>query len=489
MHKKICIVGGGLSGSVLAKYLLEKTKFEIHVIDVDNINKKYNSNFSLNDRFPFKNFSENLITFAYGFGGSSNYWHGVLTDLDKIDLFRIKNQCGSLDWIKKSIGVTGNNLLPELNNLFKINKNQLRTLPLPEYLNKYWDDKFFLVPKKPLRGRKVLEELLIKYKKRLTLSNDSVAIKLILSKDKNSKKIEKIQINSKGEFKYIEADFFICSLGALETPRLIMQSFPKEGFIQKFAGKGLMDHPSAIFAEIKYAKKIKSPISLPTLMNSSFIRKGYKPKKLINDRNPSLGLIPANKSIKESIINLSKNIFSSEEKSILTRFIEPSKNLAAPSIHYLQSKLGFGVNTKEYNIIYHHESLISDGGYIKLANTKDNYGRYNCVFEYPSLDFFYETIDHIGYELQKLSNNNIISNLIIKKHQDIHPIPGSHYSGTCRISSNSNNGVCDNNLKVHNFSNLFICDPSVIPVIGNANLGLSIVRMASFLSSKFEEIK
>ena len=111
-------------------------------------------------------FSENLITFAYGFGGSSNYWHGVLTDLDKIDLHRIKDQCGSLDWIKKSVEDTGNNLFPELKHLFKINKKNLRTLPLPEYLNKYWDEKFFLVPKKPFRGRKVLEELLMKYKKK-----------------------------------------------------------------------------------------------------------------------------------------------------------------------------------------------------------------------------------------------------------------------------------------------------------------------------------
>ena len=485
-YKKVCIIGGGLSGSVLAKYLLENTSFQIVVIDIDDIDKKYDLNIAPNNLYPFKNFEEDFITFAYGFGGSSNYWHGVLTDLDDLDLERIKKKCGSLDWITKEIGKTGLKLVPQLRFLNHIDKNKFRLLPLPEYLFENWEDKFFLVPKKPIRGRKVLKDLVKKYTNRIKLINNSIAIRLIFKEENNIKEINKIEINKNGEFKNIKADFFVCTLGALETPRLLLQSFPKEEFINKFAGKGLMDHPSAAFAEIKYKKKFRSNF-FHSLMRSSYLRKGYKPRELINNRNPSLGLIAENKSLKNTLKNLYKNIFSGEEKTINNRFINPTLNLAAPSIHYLQRKLGLGIITKNYNIIYHHECLISDGGSVSLKKSKDKYGRLNTRLIYPSLDSFYENIDRISFNIKNLNNQILISKILLKKHSTISPIPGSHYSGTCRISDDPQNGICDINLKVHNFSNLFICDPSVIPIIGNSNLGLSIIRMASFLSSRLKE--
>jgi len=63
----------------------------------------------------------------------------------------------------------------------------------------------------------------------------------------------------------------------------------------------------------------------------------------------------------------------------------------------------------------------------------------------------------------------------------------SHHSGTARLSSTQEHGVCDKNGQVHGISNVFVCDGSVIPGSGFVNTGLTIValalRMADFLSS------
>jgi choline dehydrogenase-like flavoprotein len=65
----------------------------------------------------------------------------------------------------------------------------------------------------------------------------------------------------------------------------------------------------------------------------------------------------------------------------------------------------------------------------------------------------------------------------------------AHHSGTARISQSPENGVCDMNLKVHAFSNVYICDGSAIPASGYSNTGLTIaalaVRLADHLKGRY----
>ena len=65
---------------------------------------------------------------------------------------------------------------------------------------------------------------------------------------------------------------------------------------------------------------------------------------------------------------------------------------------------------------------------------------------------------------------------------------GAHFSGTCRLGSEKSNSVVDKNLKYHSLENLFICDASVIPKIGNSNLSLTIacfaLRLSGYLDKK-----
>ena len=54
----------------------------------------------------------------------------------------------------------------------------------------------------------------------------------------------------------------------------------------------------------------------------------------------------------------------------------------------------------------------------------------------------------------------------------------SHISGTCRMSRSPDSGVVDENLKVHDTRNLYLCSNAVFPSVGAANPTVTIVALA-----------
>lgn len=59
---------------------------------------------------------------------------------------------------------------------------------------------------------------------------------------------------------------------------------------------------------------------------------------------------------------------------------------------------------------------------------------------------------------------------------------GAHHSGTARMSTSPESGVCDRDCRVHGLKNLYVCDGSVIPASGIANTGLTIGALAMRLA-------
>jgi hypothetical protein len=55
---------------------------------------------------------------------------------------------------------------------------------------------------------------------------------------------------------------------------------------------------------------------------------------------------------------------------------------------------------------------------------------------------------------------------------------GAHHSGTARLSTSADTGVCDGDGRVHGLANLYVCDGSLIPASGIANTGLTIAALA-----------
>ena len=476
--KTICIIGAGLSGGFLAHYLVESGKFKVLLVDVDSINDSYPSSNSSFNLTPFSEFS-NFNTYALGYGGTSNLWHGVMTDFDEIDLIRSKQLSGNIDFLLHDFGSVGNKLFPGLDvSLGKKSLSPLNTDFIPLDSDNYFIKSYY-VPRKPLRMRQMIKNLSRLYPSRLVLLSNSVAVNFNISVNiDNGYTVDSLNVSTNNSPAQIKADFFVACLGALETPRLIYQSFQTIGIANKWIGNSLLEHPYARIADIYFGKFTRLSLKSPSFFQDHITRYNLIFRGLTDSRNPSISFIPS------IDVSLSTFMKSFSKISSLTPLKQLNKLSPVGASTQLINKLNISY-TDKVGLYIHHEVLSSDGGSITFTENIDVHGRLIPSFNYPSL----VSLDKINPMLiEKLCCSTNLrgtnSSISILPSNEVSYMPGSHYAGTCKISINKSHGVCSSNLNVHDFSNLYICDASVFPVVGNSNLSLPLLRLASYLSSK-----
>ena len=91
----ICIVGSGTGGATLAKELSKIKNISLTIIDIDNLDNSFNQKLELKNIIKFNNNNSNIhhqLQRGYGFGGTSNLWHGIFTELDRSDLYKIDRE-------------------------------------------------------------------------------------------------------------------------------------------------------------------------------------------------------------------------------------------------------------------------------------------------------------------------------------------------------------------------------------------------------------
>jgi choline dehydrogenase-like flavoprotein len=101
------------------------------------------------------------------------------------------------------------------------------------------------------------------------------------------------------------------------------------------------------------------------------------------------------------------------------------------------------------------------------------------------------TKPRVNWRLRKIDFDNatlfdkLLSSFLIslgfKKHNsDNLKLLGSaaHHCGSARMGKSIKDSVCNKNLKIHQFNNLYICDSSVFTTSGSANNTLTCVALA-----------
>jgi hypothetical protein len=482
----ICIIGSGISASSLAIELLN-TDISFLMIEAGPL--KYSSSKMIKKESVGHDFGLKSTT-SIEVGGTSSLWHGVLAPLDKID-FKERSWISNSGW-----PITYEDLVPfykkagkilKLSNfdyftVKKLPKNLSNLLAYLKFDKNILENKIFQRPMPVIRFKEVLISKLKDSKVRHIYYN-ACALELVQD---NSIEIKKLICgNENGQIFEVSANKFVVCAGALETPRLLLNSSIKN----KNIGRYLMDHPMGSLRQIQFKKKHKAHIysyvkPSPELMIKSglrFTESAQKSNKLPNH-------------CFYTKVAYSKGIDSKTERVLLSLLTFRDGGLSFRDIWNVITniRLVLFIVIYKLNLKYKYADLFfvteqtpNPDSRVSLSDKKDKFGypiaKINWQLLEGDLLSMKKTLNIL--QSQAFSGNSIkfVSSTVDLDWNEIYT-SAAHHLGTARMSTSSDNGVVDENLKVFGMNNLFICDGSVFPTSGNANSSFTTSALACRLA-------
>ncbi len=487
-----------MAGGIIALELSKK-KFNIIIIDADRLQGNY-KNIGPYKKFNFFNLGEAINkSRSFGFGGTSNLWHGVVTELEKSDL----NKINKIANYKISKSLIKN--YPRAYSYFDISFNFIKNIKNKLIYNNLYKiilksniflEKFIFVQRAPLRIRGKILDLKKKYPE-VNLIENAVAISL-KEKKLNKGQIEFVEISTGNKIKKIYADIFIICCGSIETPRLILQSINSKGLDIKNnnIGKNLKDHPFAIIGELK--SKNRFHLKYFDVLLSLFYRKfkfrlafSLKNIDIDKDKNHSIVFKPKYSSSYIYFKKELKKLFFYKTSLLQKKYKHPKKNnflnIFSKLLYLFYEKLNLGPICKSSQVFCYLDQSSNNNSFIKLSKKIVGYRKLPFVkwhINKRDLDEF----KRVSLCLVDIFKNN--KQFVYKPNHYFYKniITGSHHAGTMRISKDSTNGVVNHNLLIHGLKNAYILDNSIFPFYGNSNPSFTLctfaLRLSNYLNMK-----
>jgi choline dehydrogenase-like flavoprotein len=140
--------------------------------------------------------------------------------------------------------------------------------------------------------------------------------------------------------------------------------------------------------------------------------------------------------------------------------------------------------TNRYDLSYHAEQSPNRDSRVVLADAVDRFGmprlRVDLRYRFQDIDSVVRAHDVLAREMQ--DRQGVAS--IRYKRSDVYghileqASDGYHQIGTTRMAANERDGVVNEDCRVHDTQNLYVCSSSVFPTSGHANPTLTIVALA-----------
>jgi choline dehydrogenase-like flavoprotein len=474
-----CIIGSGPAGLSLASKLID-ANINFVLLESGDIspNNKYQE---LNVGYSKGKRALNLVNSRLRcFGGAGKIWAGVCRPIDPSEFKNEDNRYGGWPIFYS-----------DLEKYYK-EASKILDLEYENFFNDDWKNQAYLASKFPsfakndsiLSGvnyqRSPLEsrDLTNSYKnkiinsKNFELITNATVIDLIQNKNHS---IEQVVIKSySGKESYIKAKTVILCAGAIENPRILLNSSLNDNFkVNKFLGTCFMSHPA-------FSNSGSIVLNKNTSKNNSkdqTLKKDFGFEMNLKERQVN-GVLRHNIHIRPSPPgnDKDKNI-----ASIIGNNISELKHLA----DRVKRKL-FGINifAKEWTIDVAIEQEPRLENYISLANTFDLHGKKQVEVFWDSISekemkTVLEAVKAVGREsaLKKVgvvkASDDLISKEIFNQDDAI-----NHHIGTTRMATSRSNGVVDSNLKCFDFDNLYIAGSSVFPTSSIVNPTFTIVALS-----------
>jgi choline dehydrogenase-like flavoprotein len=257
----------------------------------------------------------------------------------------------------------------------------------------------------------------------------------------------------------IEADVVIVCAGAIESPRLLLNSFGEDRSKIEQVGEFLQDSPRVV-------------------VGSSLFRLWFKPAN--EDRGYGDHLL------------LGGRIKDSQGKGFpfvaqfWSDFMKVPFYLAEiPRLpRFLVETIARQVYKSAATVVLYSPAVPQRKNKVVLADGVDRFGQRQARIDYEPSAIEVDhrrQLDALGRRMLRKASGYIADNAASP--------PGSsiHYVGTCRMAADMKGGVVDKDLKYFKSKNLYVCDGSVIPVLSEKHPTLTIMALAHRLAERLIE--
>jgi len=458
---KVVIIGAGLGGCVLADELPKN--WDVVMIEFPSSSSGFGKIDDVGT--PSVTTPHN----SYGLGGTTRVWHNGLIEINKsvfdekwpfpkkiLDPFYTRAFEKLADVPKESFFKVTNILRGHLKKLGLISIVESNPIYYPNKRYNLWE-KFNLSKKVKLIRGEVVDFNVTK----------NLQANYVVVED--------------GKVKFdVEFDILVIAAGGLGTPVLLQHIARKYNSTSLLnAGKYYEDHPSCFVADIQLNKPVykfwnysnsllNGKLRLPIVVESG--------KYLIAFQIRPAAHFHKRKELKSVMSELRNHPLKIKNYFKLLIHVDDILDI-------LSFRFGINLPTKRYSLLM----VAEQPSKAEVSITFDEKNR--RIVRNWKLDDSYVKILHksIDAVLEQLSD--IVTDVNVYEDLVGNIFSSAHHSGTARISQSPENGVCDMNLKVHAFSNVYICDGSAIPASGYSNTGLTIaalaVRLADHLKGRY----
>ena len=258
----------------------------------------------------------------------------------------------------------------------------------------------------------------------------------------------------------IEADVVIVCAGAIESPRLLLNSFADDRSKTEQVGEFLQDNPRAV-------------------VGTSLFRLWFRPAN--EDRGYGDHLL------------LGGQIKDSQGKrfpfvaQFCSEFMKVPFYLAKiPRLpRFLLETISRQAFKSMATLVMFSPAVPQRKNKVALTDGVDRFGQRQVRIDYQTSEIEADhrrRLDALGRRMLRKASGYIVDN-------NAGSPPGSsiHYVGTCRMAADPKGGVVDKDLKYFKSKNLYVCDGSVIPALSEKHPTLTIMALANRLAERLIE--
>ncbi len=274
--------------------------------------------------------------------------------------------------------------------------------------------------------------------------------------------IEGVRCRSDGEPRVFKARRYVVACGALETPRLLLESASAEwptgvGNQHDLVGRNLMRHYIDLYALLQPRRIPAATRTKELAFNDFYLGQGEKLGSVQSFGN----LPPADMLVEDLQKDLRRKVGG---------FAANAFTLVKPLVRVTVEQL-FARTLILASIV---EDLPFPGNRVQLSPDLDASGRRRLQLHYQIREAEEQRIA----AMRKKMKNTLKGRLYLQLRESENNQRIAHACGTCRFGDDASSSVCDANHKVHGVDNLYLADSSIFPSSGGINPSLTIAALS-----------